>query len=233
MSSFEPNVLPQAQIDTASALRRLGEGLVAREIEAERSNEITRRLTELVALVEEAPRRTKSEAFANLPGHQRMEHFAATGTWPPPPPDGHEVTFDALSFVGGRLNPISAEIRFHRDGDEAVGVGAFSACFEGPPDRVHGGMVASAFDEVMGAVFRVREIPPAFTGTLAVRYVGPAPIDTELTFRAALTGIEGRKYYVEATGTGPEGTFATAKATFIEMSMEHLQASSGAGGNDG
>ena len=227
MSGYEPAALSPVEVAAAGSLRRLSEKLVTHDIGDERAAEVELRLRELIEMVEQSPRRNKTEAFAKLGGHDRMAHFAATGRWPAPPPDGDEVTFDALSFVGGQLNPISAGLQYHRDGDEAVGVGTISACFEGPPDRVHGGMVASAFDEVMGAVFRVRQLPSTFTGTLSVRYVGAAPLNTELTFRARLTGIEGRKHFVEATGTGPDGVFATAEATFIQMSEEHIKAAGG------
>lgn len=222
MTEPGPVPLPRAEIDAAGAVRRLGEALIGRHVGARLSAEVARRVDDLVREVERQPRRTKTEALETYPGHQRIEHFVATGEWPAPPADGGELTFDALSFVSGRLNPFSGRCRLYREGDEAVARARFSPCYEGPPERVHGGMVASAFDEVMGSVFRVLGIASAFTGTLTVRYLAPAPVETDLEFRARLTSTEGRKHTVDATATGPDGLFATATATFVRMSDEYL-----------
>lgn len=220
--------LPAAEIAAADALRRLGEGLIGRNIDTERSAEVARRLEELVTLVGESPSRTKVEAYARYQGHQRIGHYVEYGRWPDPPPDGEEVTFDALSFVGGRLNPFAGGVRYYRDGDEVVAKANLSASYEGPPNRIHGGMVAAVFDEVMGAVFRVRAMASSFTGTLTVRYTGPAPLDEEIVFRARLTETRGRKHFVEASASSGSGPVAEAEATFIQMSDEQFAAAIGA-----
>ncbi|MCP3988971.1 MAG: PaaI family thioesterase, partial [Actinomycetia bacterium] len=152
-------------------------------------------------------------------------------SWPPPPPDGAEVTFDALSFIGGRLSPLSAGVRYYRSGEAAVGRVTFGSAYEGPPSRVHGGAIAATFDEVMGTVFRVSATGSAFTGSLTVRFEAPAPIGEALEFKAWLAKTEGRKHSVEAEGHGPDGRFASATATFIEMSPDHLAQIVAAGGD--
>lgn len=222
--SAGPTPLPQVEIDAAAALSRLGNALLSHRVPACISEEVVRQLTVLANDVEATPSRSKAEAFSHYSGHQRVEHFLATGSWPSPPPDGGEVVFDALSFVGGALNPFSAGARYYRDGDEAVCRVSFGSGYEGPPARVHGGMLAAAFDEVMGAVFRVLGHGSAFTGTLSVRYEAPAPINEPVELRARLAQTVGRKHTVEATAEGAAGRFASATATFIEMSPEHLAA---------
>jgi len=229
MGDGAPSELPDVEVAAADAVRRLGEGLLGRDVDPAISADVAERLEELVGLVEACPPRTKVEAFGRYSGHQRIEHFVSTGRWPEPPADGAELTFDALSFVGGRLNPFSAGARYWRDGDEAVATARFSTCYEGPPNRAHGGVIASAFDEVMSSVFRVRGLASAFTGTLTVRYVAPAPIDTDVEFRARLGATEGRKHHVDATAVGPDGVFAEATGTFIEMNREQFAAAVAAG----
>ena len=218
-----PEPLPQHELDAASAVGRLGNALLSRSVDRDTSAEVARQVEALLARVEaNGTPRTKAESLREYPGHQRIEQFVKTGEWPPPPPDGTEFTFDALSFVGGRLNPFSAGTEFHRDGDDAVARLRFGRCYEGPPKRAHGGIVAAVFDEVMGAVFRVLGITSAFTGSLSVRFEAGAPVDVDVEFRARLAGVEGRKYAVEGEATGPDGRFATAKAVFIEMPREQL-----------
>jgi len=154
-----------------------------------------------------------------------VHEFLDTGAWPAPPPDGSQMDFDVASIVGGHLNPGGIGASYFRDGDEAVGRVTVGRVFEGPPGRVHGGVLCALFDEVMGSVFRATGTPSAFTGELAVRFVGPAPVEAELEFRARETRTDGRKRYLEATATGPDGLVATATSTFIDMKPEHLPTS--------
>lgn len=214
--------LPAVEVEAAAALRRLSKGLLSRSVDPNLSAEIAAVVSALADRVEaEADQRTKAEAFHRY-GNERIDHFVRTGRWPDPPPDGSDVTFDPLSFVGGVLHPASSSVRYWRDGQEAVAHVTVGQELEGPPGRVHGGMVASIFDEVMGAAFRVTGSASAFTGSLTVRYEAGAPTTVPLEFRAGIKATEGRKYTVEATGTGPDGRFATATAIFIEMPKEML-----------
>ncbi|MGI9611330.1 MAG: PaaI family thioesterase [Acidimicrobiales bacterium] len=220
--------LPPEAVDLAAAVRRLGDELLTREVDPGHAAKLAATLTELRSSLERFPSRTKVESFASTPGHNRVEHFVRTGEWPQPPPDGSEIVFDALSFVGGALNSCSAGVEYHRDGDVAVATATFSPTFEGPPSRVHGGMLAATFDEVMGTVFRVRGMASSFTGTLAVRYLAPAPLGVELEFRAWLQNTEGRKHFIEASASGPDGLVAEASGTFIQMTREQFAEAVGA-----
>lgn len=221
--SFERPPLPPAEVAAAAAIRRLAEALLGHDVDPALSAEVATVVEALAERVDESPSRTKADAFQTYTGHQRIEQFIETGDWPDPPGDGEPVVFDALSFVGGELSPLSAGAVFRRDGEEAVAAVRFGSSYEGPPTRVHGGMLAAAFDEVMGTVFRIRGLPSAFTANLSVRYEKPAPLDVELEFRARLGSVDGRKYTVEAEGIGPDGRFASAEGLFIEMAPEHLK----------
>lgn len=214
--------MQQEMVAAAAAMRDLGDRLQSRAVPPAHAAELAATLRELAASLEHYPTRSKAEAFATTPGHDRVGHFVRTGEWPDPPADGDEVVFDAMSFIGGELNPFSAGVVYRRDGDAAVGTATFSRCYEGPPTRVHGGMIAAAFDEVMGTVFRVRGMASSFTGTLSVRYVAAAPLNVELEFRAWLASTEGRKHMIDATVSGPDGLVAEASGTFIQMTPEQF-----------
>ncbi|MEM8922933.1 MAG: PaaI family thioesterase [Actinomycetota bacterium] len=225
--------LPADEVEAAAAVRRLAGEMLGRTLDPELSAAIARVVNELADRASAAPARTKAEAFARYTGHQRIEHFLDTGTWPDPPDDGDPVLFDALSFVGGALSPIGGGAEFAREGDRAVARVRFGPSYEGPPTRVHGGMLAATFDEVMGALFRVLGLPSAFTASLTVRYEAPAPLGADLVFAAWLEAVDGRKFTVRAEGTGPDGRFASADALFIEMSAAHLSEALDPGANGG
>ena len=206
----------------AAAVQRLGELIITRPLDDAPAAELAARITALAAPLEVIEPAPKTIRFG---GRNRVHHFLEHGTWPPPPPDGSYMDFDVASIVGGELNPFGMGTRFRREGDEAVGVVTVSRCFEGPPGRVHGGVVCSILDEVMGSVFRANGTASAFTGELSVRFEQAAPIEEPLEFRAHEVRSEGRKRFLEATGASAKGRFATATAVFIDMKPEHLPSS--------
>jgi acyl-coenzyme A thioesterase PaaI-like protein len=85
--------------------------------------------------------------------------------------------------------------------------------YEGPPGRVHGGVVAYLFDCVFGLAFGHLGIPSAMTGTMTVKYLAATPLDAELVVRMTLNRVEGRKAFLDGTLTA-DGT-ATASAEVI------------------
>lgn len=201
-------------IDLAGQVNRLGGALIGRAIDPAVAAKITTALQALTAEIEQAELISKGE---NLGRRNRISTFLETGQWPEPPPDGARMEFDPASVVGGELNPFTIGAQYYRDGEEAVGKVTVGRCFEGPPERVHGGIICAIFDEVMGSVFRATGTASAFTGELTVRFTAPCPIETELEFRAELVGSAGRRRLLVGSASGPDGEFATAKATFVEM----------------
>jgi acyl-coenzyme A thioesterase PaaI-like protein len=92
----------------------------------------------------------------------------------------------------------------------------FGSAYEGPPGCVHGGYVAAAFDEVLGYA-ETFSGAPGMTGTLTVVYRTPTPLHTEVTFRAKITRVEGRKIFVHGTLHAGERLCAESDAIFVSM----------------
>ena len=208
---------PQQRL--AESVQRLGELIISRPLDDEQAARLADQVDELGDAFDGIDPLDKMDRFG---GRNRVHEFMDTGSWPAPPPDGEEMDFDIGSAVGGEFNPFSIGTKYYRDGDESVGRVSVPRCFEGPPGRVHGGFICAIFDEVMGTVFRATGTSSAFTGELTVRFEGPAPIATDLEFRAREVRTDGRKRFLEGTATGPGGQFASAKGTFINMRPEQL-----------
>lgn len=92
----------------------------------------------------------------------------------------------------------------------------FGQAYEGPPGCVHGGYVAAAFDELLGATQSLSGAP-GMTGTLSVRYERPTPLMADLRFEGRLTGVERRKIFVEGACYAGDELTATATGIFISM----------------
>jgi acyl-coenzyme A thioesterase PaaI-like protein len=116
----------------------------------------------------------------------------------------------------GIANPLAPPMSFEPMDDAVVATVRFGQAYEGPPGCVHGGYVAAAFDEVLGATQSLSGAP-GMTGTLSVRYESPTPLHTELRFEGRLTGVERRKIFVEGSCSDGERITATATGIFISM----------------
>jgi acyl-coenzyme A thioesterase PaaI-like protein len=90
----------------------------------------------------------------------------------------------------------------------------FDAPWCGPPESVHGGVVALVFDELLGCVVVVNALG-GFTGTLTVRYVSLTPIGQPIRMRAWIDRSEGRKTWAKGTMHHGETLCAEAEGVFI------------------
>jgi acyl-coenzyme A thioesterase PaaI-like protein len=116
--------------------------------------------------------------------------------------------------------PLEAEL------DPEAGVvrarAVFSAAYEGAPGLLHGGILAAAFDELLG-------LATAFSGgagmtrDLHVRYLRPTPIRVELRFTGRLDRLEGRRLFVSAEVEGDGVRTAEASGVFIAVGGDKFE----------
>jgi acyl-coenzyme A thioesterase PaaI-like protein len=91
--------------------------------------------------------------------------------------------------------------------------------FEGPPRCLHGGYVAALFDEFLGWVQMLSGGAGA-TKNLSVTYHKPTPLNVELSLKARLSSVDGRK--IRATGEMYAGDIMTASAEGLFISFGNL-----------
>jgi acyl-coenzyme A thioesterase PaaI-like protein len=97
------------------------------------------------------------------------------------------------SPVSGKRNPIAPPLRLWKTGEGEVGGEAFfSPTYAGPPDSVHGGILAAVFDEIL-AMANVISGTAGFTGTLTVRYRRKTPLNTPIELWGKNLKQDGRK----------------------------------------
>ena len=81
--------------------------------------------------------------------------------------------------------------------DRVAGRVTFGSAYEGPPGCVHGGYVAAAFDELLGATQSLSGTQ-GMTAHLEVDYRRPTPLNTPLELEGWLDRREGRKIWARA-----------------------------------
>lgn len=95
---------------------------------------------------------------------------------------------------------------------------------QGAPGLAHGGLLAAALDETLGALNWLL-LNPAVTARLEVDFRRPVPLDSRLFLSARVVGVHGRKVYSAATAhldrtDGPIALAATA--LFVQVPLEHF-----------
>jgi acyl-coenzyme A thioesterase PaaI-like protein len=134
--------------------------------------------------------------------------------------------FDRSPIVG-LSNPLAAPLKLEM-GEEAdgrrfvLGRVVFNAAYEGPPGNVHGGMVAAAWDEVLGMAQSLSG-NAGFTGTLTIKYRSPTPLYEELIFKAWVDHVDGRKIFTAGQCYAGDRLTSEAEGIFITVNREKFE----------
>lgn len=116
--------------------------------------------------------------------------------------------------VVGLRNAIAPPLKVVQDADGLVHADVvLGAAYEGPPGLVHGGVSAMLLDHLMG-VTAAQSMRLIMTGTLTMRYRRGTPLGP-LRLEGRIDREEGRKVYVMATISDPEGVTVEADGVFI------------------
>ncbi len=104
------------------------------------------------------------------------------------------------------------------EGAEVTGEIVVDPAFEGGPGVIHGGVLSSVFDEVMGFSAKLLALE-VVTAHLEVDFRSPVPVRSALTVRARVDGVLGRKLYASAEVyvNGAAAPAGSARALFITI----------------
>ncbi|WP_285573612.1 PaaI family thioesterase [Actinoallomurus iriomotensis] len=98
----------------------------------------------------------------------------------------------------------------------AEGVARFGEYFLGSNGAAHGGAVPLLFDEVLGHVVLARGLR-ARTAYLHTEYRAITPIGRDLTVRARVDRVSGRKLFLTAELSDGDAVCAESEALFVEL----------------
>ncbi|WP_052666556.1 hotdog domain-containing protein [Nitriliruptor alkaliphilus] len=118
------------------------------------------------------------------------------------------------SPVSGRANALAPPLTYTHDGAITRAHVTYGAAHEGPVGGVHGGVVAAAFDELLG-VAQMAAGAAGYTGELHVRFRRITPLHVPVTYEAQVSSREGRRLVVTATSTDGTHVLAESRGTFV------------------
>lgn len=201
---------------------------------AEELGDATRRVIDVVRRSAASPERMREAAAALETIAQQLEADAYlgpfmqrglswTGDFSEPEVPRDFAAFFPYSPIVGPRNPLAPPARFEiRDG-RILGSVSYSAAYVGPPQSVHGGVIAATLDELLGSTNLIHQLG-GMTGTLSVRYRAPTPILQEIALEGWLERVDGRKVFARGEMRHAGRVTAEAEGVFIRGSMEQLKA---------
>ncbi|SRR6266511_2536398 len=127
---------------------------------------------------------------------------------------GDDSSILERSGISGRSNPLAAPLQFRHVGDKTVGRAVYSPSYEGPVGCLHGGFVAAAFDDLLGAA-QLASGSAGYTGTLTVRMRRPTPLNRRIDYEAGVDRLDGRKIWVWGRARCDDQLLAEAEIVFI------------------
>lgn len=101
-----------------------------------------------------------------------------------------------------------------------------TSAHQGAPGLIHGGLLAAAFDEVLGALNWIVGAP-AVTARLETDFRAPVPVGSHVQIVARVEGVKGRKVFGSAQAhivreDAEPVLAAQAAALFIQVPIEHF-----------
>ena len=129
-----------------------------------------------------------------------------------------EDIYDLFDFdpLVGRSNPMCPELAYRVVGETVYATGNLGVGYQGPPDHIHGGVIASMFDAVLSRAEQVTG-SLGFTGKLSVRYLKPTPLLTDIHFEAKAERKSGRRTVVKGTLSVDGEVTAEASSLMITL----------------
>lgn len=125
-------------------------------------------------------------------------------------------------FGCGECNSASLGVRFAIAGDRVRGEVTLDHRHQGAPGIAHGGAVAAALDEVLGALSVALRERPMVSMTLEVHFERPAPLHHRLDIEAWAEHIEGRRVQLVAALCDGDTVVARADSVLLEVDPEHF-----------
>jgi len=230
---------PEAEAAAAETPETEAAAAEAPEAEAAaRLSEATRRVIDVVRRSSAPPEAMREAEQALLrvaeslaphahPGPFMQRGLVWDGSFSKPEAPTDFTEFFPYSPLIGPRNPLAPPIEFSVRGDRLHGHVVYGAAYVGPPQHVHGGIIAASFDELLGSVNLVNDVG-GMTGTLVVRYREPTPIAEPIELEGWVDRVEGVKVFAHGEMRHEGRVTAEAEGIFIGGSMEKLRAAAAA-----
>ena len=213
-----PSARRQAAHRLAAEARRLASLLVRTDASIRQLDDATGVLQALVDVLEGHGVKDRRDALRFAEVANAGESFLASLA-----SDADDVGFFDDSPIVGLANPLAPPLRVQILDDHVIGLATFGNAYEGPPGCVHGGYIAAAFDDLLGATQSLGG-RPGMTARLVINYRRPHPLHAEIRYEGRVERVEGRKTFTVGQSFVDDVLLAEAEGLFISIDFEQMVA---------
>jgi len=101
-----------------------------------------------------------------------------------------------ITPITSAVNPLAPPMAIRREAGESVSDVALPLQYQGPPARVHGGIVALMLDQVLGNAAHATGLASSYTRELTITYDAATPLDRPVRAVGRIDRVEGRKRFM-------------------------------------
>ena len=136
-------------------------------------------------------------------------------------PDGTvlQEIYPDTSFVSGVENPKGMKMVPIIKDRKIYAKYVFEKSFEGGPGLVHGGILSTVLDDMMGYATFTQNLF-CVTANLNVNFRAPSPVDKEFELYAWVKEVDGNKVYAESVIQSEDSIHVEADGLFINIGQD-------------
>lgn len=123
----------------------------------------------------------------------------------------------SMCFACGRDNPAGLHLHFFDSGSGCISFFTPGKEHQSYNDRMHGGLILTLMDEVMGNAIFLREGIPAYTGRMESRFRAPVQIGESVMITAAEIKRKGSLSVMEARIIKEDGTVCAEAVSYMML----------------
>lgn len=123
-----------------------------------------------------------------------------------------------ITPIAGNSNALAPPLHvwFDREQQKSRAKVRLNWLYEGPPQCVHGGVVAALFDEFLGCT-QLLSGKAGATASLSLHYHRPTPLNTDLQFEGEVKSVRGRKLVVSGELYAGGKLTVSAEGLFVTL----------------
>ncbi len=191
----------QNRRDIADSLRNIASHIIRMDASSDELSAYAQELQQLEQRMEAQGKVDTSELFKRMVNGEASADDVLMG---------HD-----FSILSGKSTAVGFPLETHIEGDRVFGRAYVPLPFQGPPMRVHGGIVAAIFDVLLAQTQAIGKVM-GFTATLDITYKSATPLETELELEAWVEKVDGRKLFTAGEIRANGQVCASAKGLWIQ-----------------
>lgn len=201
MRQIEPSAEFQKRRDIADSLRNIASHIIRMDASADELATYVQQLQQLEQHMKAQGKVDAGELFKRMINNEASADDVLMG---------HD-----FSILSGKSTAVGFPLETRVEGDRVFGRAYVPLPFQGPPMRVHGGIVAAIFDVLLAQTQAIGKVM-AYTASLEISYKSATPLETELELEAWIEKIDGRKMFNAGEIRANGQVCASAKGLWIQ-----------------